>query len=399
MRSPRRASSGSPHSPRFSPLLQYCLFGYIWIYGAATAFYVAIHVFSMLRSAISVLSNFVHLLSTFNFQFSTSFFFLAVLLLLDNQFSLGMLPLNSSDCSMRIPYQRSCRNQLRVTSESSRKRFSTKRCCPLSRRRLRSSVFDRAIPNSPHTIGQAFRFLPSVDFRRAWLPRLSVASALRKWVTRQFMPTPASRLLYPSQHSPPRKASSRELRPPLVSSLSSVPSSLHIPSPIHSSSSTSPFGSPRSTLSSPVPSASSVLSTSSIPLVSSHPSIPSASQFSISPICLVYSQVPMSSPPIEPTAPASTITNIYHPVILRPNEPGAPHFIGENVSEFLEEWDFFCDDYGCDDRVKCTRLPLYCDKKIGDDHKRLDGFVTEDWAMFRSSIIGLYWQHDKPKNT
>src|SRR5271170_7348044 len=219
MRSSRRAASGSPHSPRFSPLLQYCLFGYIWIYGAATAFYVAIYVFSMLRSAISVLSNFVHLLSTFNFQFSTSFFFLAVLLLLDNQFSLGMLPLNSSDCSMRIPYQRSCRNQLRVTSESSRKRFSTKRCCPLSRRRLRSSVFDRAIPNSPHTIGRAFRFLPSVDLRRvidSWLPRLSaMASALRKWVTRQFMPTPAlsgSRLLYPSPHSPPRKASPRKLR-------------------------------------------------------------------------------------------------------------------------------------------------------------------------------------------
>src|SRR5271154_4842952 len=167
-----------------------------------------------------------------------------------------MLPLNSSDCSMRIPYQRSCRNQLRVTSESSRKHFSTKCCCPLSRRRLRSSVFDRAIPNSPHTIGQAFRFLPSVDFRRAWLPRLSVASALRKWVTRRFMPTPAlsgSRLLYPSPHSPPRKASPRKLRfhspssvsptfrPPLVSSLSSVPPSLHIPSasPIHSSSSIS----------------------------------------------------------------------------------------------------------------------------------------------------------------
>src|SRR5271168_1045578 len=190
MRSSRRASSRSPHSPRFSPLLQYCLFGYIWIYGAATAFYVAIHVFSMLRSAISVLSNFAHLLSTFNFQFSTPFFFLAVLLLLDNQFSLRMLLLNSSDCSMRIPYQRSCRkhwNQLRDTSESSRKRFSTKPCCPLSRRRLRSSVFDRAIPNSPHTIGQAFRFLPYVDLRRvidSWLPRFS--SAVRRWITRSI---------------------------------------------------------------------------------------------------------------------------------------------------------------------------------------------------------------------
>ena len=99
MRSSRRASSGSPISPRFSPLLQYCLFGYVWIYGAATAFYVAIHVFSMLCSAISVLSKFVHLLLIFNFPFSPPFFFLAVLLSLDNRFSFRMLPLNSSNCS------------------------------------------------------------------------------------------------------------------------------------------------------------------------------------------------------------------------------------------------------------------------------------------------------------
>src|SRR5271168_1250514 len=168
MRSSRRASSRSPHSPRFSPLLQYCLFGYVWIYGAATAFYVAIHVFSMLRAAISGLSKFVHLLSTFNFQFSTPFFFLAVLLLLDNQFSLCMLPLNSSNCSMGIPYRCSaCRkrwNRLHATSKSSTKRF-----CPLSGRRLRSSLFHSTIP--PHTIRQGFRLLTSVSrVFDLWLP-------------------------------------------------------------------------------------------------------------------------------------------------------------------------------------------------------------------------------------
>src|SRR5271155_3417888 len=77
----------------------------------------------------------------------------------------------------------------------------------------------------------------------------------------------------------------------------------------------------------------------------------------------------MSPPPIEPTASVSTITNIYRPVILRPNEPGAPHFNGENVSEFLEEWVFFCDDYGCSDQLKCSRLPSYCNKDIGDNIK------------------------------
>ena len=106
----------------------------------------------------------------------------------------------------------------------------------------------------------------------------------------------------------------------------------------------------------------------------------------------------VSDPAVDAT-PLTPATAVYRPVLLRPNEPGAPHFDGKNVTEFIEEWGFFTDDYGCNDRLKCTRLPMYCDKTIGDDIKRLDGFVAEDWATFSSSIIGLYWQHDKPKNT
>ena len=107
----------------------------------------------------------------------------------------------------------------------------------------------------------------------------------------------------------------------------------------------------------------------------------------------------MSPPSIEPAAATSTVTNIYRPVILRPNEPGAPHFNGEDVSEFVDEWGFFCDDYGCSNQLKCSRLPSYCDKDIGDNIKLLDGFATENWVTFCSSLKDLYWQHDKPKNT
>jgi len=103
-----------------------------------------------------------------------------------------------------------------------------------------------------------------------------------------------------------------------------------------------------------------------------------------------------SDDPIPPTPPA---INIYRPVLLRPNQPGAPHFDGKRVSEFIEEWGFFCDDYGCSDQLKCTRLPSYCDKDIGDNVKLLAGYVTENWPTFRSDLIELYWQHDKPKNT
>ena len=99
---------------------------------------------------------------------------------------------------------------------------------------------------------------------------------------------------------------------------------------------------------------------------------------------------------IPPTPPAM---NLYRPVLLRPNQPGAPHFDGKNVTEFIEEWGFFCDNYGCSDQLKCTRLPAYCDKDIGDNVKLLAGYVSENWTTFTSGLKDLYWQHDKPKNT
>jgi hypothetical protein len=89
----------------------------------------------------------------------------------------------------------------------------------------------------------------------------------------------------------------------------------------------------------------------------------------------------------------------YRPVVLRPNQPGSPHFDGNNVSEFLEEWSFFCEDYGLSDKFKCTRLPTYCDKDIGDNVRLLRGYASEDWATLCAGLKDLYWQHDKPKNT
>ena len=99
---------------------------------------------------------------------------------------------------------------------------------------------------------------------------------------------------------------------------------------------------------------------------------------------------------IPPMPPAM---NLYRPVLLHPNQPSAPHFDGKNVTEFIEEWGFFCDDYVCSDQLKCTQLPAYCDKGIGDNVKLLAGYVSENWTTFTSGLKDLYWQHDKPKNT
>jgi hypothetical protein len=118
MCSARRA--GSPQcSPRFWALLQHCLFLYVYVYGAAKAFYVAICLISMLRSAIDLLFNFVYSFSSFNSEFSTPFYFLAILLLLGNQCA----PYVCLDPSNELPKGRSrqssqwkCSDRLRDTS-------------------------------------------------------------------------------------------------------------------------------------------------------------------------------------------------------------------------------------------------------------------------------------------
>src|SRR5271170_3985634 len=120
MRSSRRATPSFPHCSRFSPLLQYCLFGYVFVYGAATAFYVVIHVVSMLRSVIEFLFNFV--LSSSIFSFTSTPFFFVVLLLLDYSYSFCVPP-NSDSSSIRISHRCSL-NRNRFASKSSTKGFS-----------------------------------------------------------------------------------------------------------------------------------------------------------------------------------------------------------------------------------------------------------------------------------
>lgn len=45
-------------------------------------------------------------------------------------------------------------------------------------------------------------------------------------------------------------------------------------------------------------------------------------------------------------------TNVYRTLLLGPSEPGAPHVDAHKVTEFLEEWSCFCDNYGYKDPLK-----------------------------------------------
>ena len=91
--------------------------------------------------------------------------------------------------------------------------------------------------------------------------------------------------------------------------------------------------------------------------------------------------------------------HMVYNVMPHPGQSGALHFDGNNISEFLDDWNLECDDYGYDDKKKCTHLPTYCKKTIKDVVKLLPGYVSQNWAILQADLKGLYWQHDRPKNT
>src|SRR5947207_10305615 len=91
--------------------------------------------------------------------------------------------------------------------------------------------------------------------------------------------------------------------------------------------------------------------------------------------------------------------HVVYSVMPRPGQSGVLHFDGNNISEFLDDWNLECDDYGYDDEKKCTHLPTYCKKTIKDIVKLLPGYVSKNWAVLQADLKGLYWQHDRPKNT
>jgi hypothetical protein len=75
------------------------------------------------------------------------------------------------------------------------------------------------------------------------------------------------------------------------------------------------------------------------------------------------------------------------------------HFDEKNISEFLDDWKLECDDYRYTDEKKCIHFRNYCETTIKDVAKLVPGYVSQDWTTLQADPKGLYWQHNRPKNT
>ena len=101
--------------------------------------------------------------------------------------------------------------------------------------------------------------------------------------------------------------------------------------------------------------------------------------------------------PAADAAPHSTY--IYRPVMPHPGQPGALHFDGRNVSEFIRKWEMGCRDYGYHEgEDKCGRLPDYYSESVKDVVELFDGYTSLDWEIFKKELKSFYWDQDIKKN-
>ena len=90
---------------------------------------------------------------------------------------------------------------------------------------------------------------------------------------------------------------------------------------------------------------------------------------------------------------------MYGLVMPCPGQSGALYFDNTNVTEFLRHWNIECEDFSLTDAQKCARIPDYCTPETKDVIELLDGYKTNDWTKLQSELKGLFWQHDRPKDT
>jgi hypothetical protein len=71
-----------------------------------------------------------------------------------------------------------------------------------------------------------------------------------------------------------------------------------------------------------------------------------------------------------------TAARIFGATMPHPGQPGAMQFDGKNITEFLEEWNIECEDFGLTEAQRCARFPNYCTTDIKDTVKLLPGYIA-----------------------
>ena len=74
-------------------------------------------------------------------------------------------------------------------------------------------------------------------------------------------------------------------------------------------------------------------------------------------------------------------------------------FDGKNITDFLEEWNIECEDFGLTAAQRYACFPNYCIPMIKNTVKLLSGYIAVNWADLQADCKKFYWPQNKPKNT
>ncbi|CAL3962786.1 unnamed protein product [Diplocarpon coronariae] len=102
------------------------------------------------------------------------------------------------------------------------------------------------------------------------------------------------------------------------------------------------------------------------------------------------------SPPVETNkaimAAFKAITN-HFPL---PGSPGAPYFTGANITDFLEQYEETCYDFGIGYDEMINRLPRYCDQTSKDIVKSLPEWkLRESWELLVKALKAEFREFDR----
>ena len=73
-----------------------------------------------------------------------------------------------------------------------------------------------------------------------------------------------------------------------------------------------------------------------------------------------------------------------------PQSPGIPHFTGQNVSQFIEQYERLCAQHHVMGKERLQNLPEYCDYWIGIWIRSLLEFTASDWTELIKKLRAEY---------
>ena len=75
--------------------------------------------------------------------------------------------------------------------------------------------------------------------------------------------------------------------------------------------------------------------------------------------------------------------------------PGSPFFSSSNISDFLETWEYFCEDFQLSDEDRIKRISRYFGADLRDYVKTLKNYMLRDWSGFKRILLREFRDRDE----